>query len=243
MLKTTFDTEIGKITCYNNDHYFYNSFLMKNPYEKRMIDDFLKSFIINSKDILDVGSHIGYHSVYYSKINPSAKIFAFEPQKKIFDLLLENLELNSVKNVTAINNAVSNKKGTFSLSEGISDGLTPNTKIEYGTDMPFNLGGVSLGKNGEEVRTTTIDSLNLENLDFIKIDVEGAESLVLLGGLETIKKHKPVICFESNYKTITQEMCEMFQVQDIKTPKEILEKMGYTVFINIPNDNIIAIYN
>lgn len=243
ILKTTFDTKIGKITCYNNDHYFYNSFKTENPYELKMIDGYLKPFIKYAKNILDIGSHIGFHSVAYSRINPAVKIVAFEPQRMVFNLLRENVESNSLKNVTTINAAVSNKKGTFNLSSSISDGQNANTNIEYGTDKAFNLGGVCLGKNGEEVETITIDSLELENIDFIKIDVEGAEALVLLGGIETIKKYKPVICFESNFKTITAEMKEMFGLDDVKTPKEILQEIGYTIFADIPNENIIAIYN
>lgn len=242
-MTTTFDTKVGKVTCYNNDHYFYNSFLSKNPYEQLMIDGFLKPFIISSKDILDIGSHIGYHSLAYSSINPNARIYAFEPQSKVFDLLVKNISNNSISNIKAYNCAVSNIEGIFSLSEGISDGENPNTRIEYGTEKKFNLGGVSLGKNGEQVKTITIDSLDLDGLDFVKIDVEGAESLVMMGGIETIKKYRPVICFESNFKTITEDMKEMFGYKDVKTPMEILREIGYTIFVKIPNDNFIAIYN
>lgn len=243
ILKTTFETKVGKITCYNNDHYFYNSFSTGNPYELRMIESYLKQFVLNAGSILDIGSHIGFHSVAYSRINPNAKIIAFEPQKMVFDLLNENIQANNLKNVTTFNSAVSNKVGVFSLSNSICDGKNANTNIEYGTDKEFNLGGVSLGRNGEQVNTTTIDSLNLQSLDFIKIDVEGAEALVLMGGIKTISKYKPAICFESNAKTLTKDMQEMFGLEDVKTPKDILRNIGYTVFANISNDNIIALYN
>lgn len=243
VLKTTFNTKIGKISCYNNDHYFYNSLSSNNPYEQSMIDSYLKPFVLNSSSILDIGSHIGYHSVAYSRINPNTRILAFEPQKMVFDLLKQNIEDNSINNVTAFNLAVSNKSGTFSLSSSIPDGNNANTNIEYGTNKEFNLGGVSLGKNGEQIKTTTIDSLDLKELDFVKIDVEGAEPLVIIGGINTIKKYKPVICYESNSKAITNDMREMFDCKDIKTPRDILQEIGYTIFAQIPNDNFIAIYN
>lgn len=243
VLKTTFDTKVGKIACYNNDHYFYNSFKTGNPYEQRMIDSYLKPFVSGSRFILDIGSHIGYHSIAYARINPDATILAFEPQKMVFDLLNENIQANGLTNVTTINAAVSNKEGIFSLCSSISDGKNANTNIEYGTDKEFNLGGVCLGKHGELVKTRTIDSLNLKNLDFIKVDVEGAESLVILGGLDTIARCRPVICYESNAKTVTDDMKGMFGIDTIKSPKELLESIGYTIFANITNDNIIAIYN
>lgn len=207
-----------------------------------MIDAFLQPFIINSNVILDIGAHIGYHSIAYSKINPNARIYAFEPQKKIFDLLCENLQANRINNVSAFNNAVANKEGIFSLSNTISDGLNPDTPIEYGTDKGFNFGGMSLGKDGEFVVTVAIDEMDLGEVDFIKIDVEGAESLVISGAIETLKRYKPVICFESNFKTITEDMRDMFGYTDNKTPKQLLKEIGYNTFVNIPNDNIIAIF-
>lgn len=242
-MKTTFNTPIGKISCYNNDHYFYQSLSTGNPYEFKMINDYLKSFILNSKNILDIGSHIGYHAIAYSRINPNIDIIAFEPQKMVYDLLCENIQLNGLSTIMPLNLAVSNKLGVFSLSKTISDGKNTAIPIEYGTEKEFNLGGVCLGKDGEQINTTTIDSWGFKNIDFIKIDVEGAESLVIMGGIETIKKFKPVVCYESNAKTITPDMAEMFGCENIKTPRQLLEEIGYSIFINISNDNVIAIYS
>lgn len=240
-MKTIFKTKVGEVACYNNDHYFFNSFKTNNPYELKMINDFLKSFIVNAGTILDIGSHIGYHSLAYSQLNPSAKIYAFEPQSKVYELLNENLERNGIKNVQASNVALSNKSGYFTLSETISDGNTPNQPIEYGTSKEFNLGGVSLGEGGEVVKTMTIDELKLEGVEFIKIDVEGAEPLVIAGGEETIKKYRPAICFEENQKTITKEMRKIFGYEDTRTTIELLKSYGYTTFVKIVNDNIIAL--
>ena len=47
-----------------------------------------------------------------------------------------------------------------------------------------------------EIELITIDSLNLDKLDFIKLDIEGYEKLAILDGMETIKKFKPVITLE-----------------------------------------------
>ena len=72
----------------------------------------------------------------------------------------------------------------------------------------------------------------------MKIDVEGAEGLVIMGAKETIKKYMPVICFEHNYQRITPEHVGLSVVP---TPFEELVKLGYKFFTYIDWDNYIAI--
>jgi FkbM family methyltransferase len=48
----------------------------------------------------------------------------------------------------------------------------------------------------EHLQVLTIDSMNLQGCDYVKIDVEGAENLVLMGARETLREYKPTICFE-----------------------------------------------
>ena len=88
---------------------------------------------------------------------------------------------------------------------------------------------VQVGPRGENIETITIDSLDLDGCDFIKIDVEGFEPLVLLGAEETIRKYKPVILFEKNFKKVSDEVLAEFGV----TPEQnnsfdLLNKFGYS---------------
>ena len=91
-----------------------------------------------------------------------------------------------------------------------------------------------------DVELITIDSLNLDKLDFIKIDVEGYEPLVIEGGINTIKKYKPIITLESwkdHYGSV-----------DINYTKELFKNLldiGYDIehiigpdFLFVPNDYI-----
>jgi len=88
----------------------------------------------------------------------------------------------------------------------------------------------------------TIDELNLDGCDFIKIDVEGFEWGVLLGAIETIKKYKPIIFYEYADKYMTPEMCKIANIEysDNYDPKILLTQLGYNYFDNIIKGNFIA---
>ena len=92
----------------------------------------LRYVIYNSRVILDVGSHIGsffavackfYQAGYGSrKSNDKCKIICFEPQKKMYDLLLENITQNNYKkNVIAYNKAVGDTNSKVCLSDTVDD--------------------------------------------------------------------------------------------------------------------------
>ena len=74
----------------------------------------------------------------------------------------------------------------------------------------------------------TIDSLQLEACDFIKIDVEGFEYFVIKGAIQTIQKYKPVIFYEENYKINSQ------------STTELLKSIGYNSFEMINEENFLA---
>jgi FkbM family methyltransferase len=221
-------TDYGYIAYFKNDMAFTDSLAENKIYEQDFILQYLQKHIMDSEVILDIGAHAGSHTILYKHINPYSKIYCFEPQKKMFDLLVNNISVNKFKNVEAFNVALANISIEAELNSVVNDGDTKNTKIEYGSDKRFNLGGVQVGSGGEQVHTITIDSLNLKSCDFIKIDVEGFEPLVLLGGEQTIKKYKPKILFESNYKTISKEIANKFKVSyPVKESQEILKDFGY----------------
>jgi hypothetical protein len=124
------------------------------------------------------------------------------------------------------------------LSDYISDGPTTNIPIEYGSNNVYNFGGLNIGNGSTVVNMITIDSLDLNNVDYMKIDVEGAESLVLLGAEKTIKKFKPVICFE-DLKQLTISPNEL-GLSSIPSAYDVLRSYGYTNFKQIAYQNVIA---
>jgi FkbM family methyltransferase len=136
--------------------------------------------------VLDVGANIGTHTVPFSTwVGPAGRVYAIEPQRRVFQMLCGNLALNGLGNVISLNKAVASKPGVLSIP-----------------DMPYeeayNFGAVKTGSGKAQVEAVKIDSLHLEACNLIKIDVEGAEVEVLLGARETIKKYRPALFVESN---------------------------------------------
>ena len=139
---------------------------------------------------VDIGANFGYFSLLLSGlVGESGKVFAFEPDSSAFKLLSRNIKENGIKNVFLINKALSNKTG--------------NTKLYLDKD---NQGEMSLSLDNIDkpcgyifVETITLDGyfahLN-EQIDFIKMDVQGAEGMVIDGAKEILNKHKPKILFE-----------------------------------------------
>ena len=237
-----YDTKYGLICCLQNDIVFNSEMSRGKIYEEELI---LKNIIplFNASDnmvFLDIGAHIGSHSVIYSKLCPNSRILAFEPQSTIFNILNHNIQQNNIKNCSSYNNAIGHTNMDTTMSKYLYDGY--NCEIEYNTNKIFNYGGIGLGKNGEYVKMITIDSLDLERCDYIKIDVEGAEILVLTGALNTINKYHPIIFFEKTDKTLSTEMIESMNIKtDFETPINLLVKLGYNI-INIDSNNCLAIY-
>lgn len=235
----TFHT--GYISYFKNDRWFMNTLNQGQIYEQDYVLHHLTETIKNSNVIIDAGAHAGSHTVLYKYINPNATIHAFEPQKKMFELLEHNVSQNNFSNVFLYNYALANMEKTSTLANSIDD-LDIQYSISYGTDEVSNLGGIKIGHGGEEMRTMTIDSLNLPACDFIKMDVEGAEALTIYGAIETIKKFKPTILFESNHQEIDDDMYLEFNA--VKRPVHaILYDLGYKQINCIDNlHNYLAVW-
>ena len=145
--------------------------------------------------IFDVGGHGGQYAKLFAKVARRGKIFSFEPSGYSCSILRRVISANNLKHVKVLHAGLSDAPGTLTLK-------TPLKKS--GT---FRYGVASLGDSAwkgvffkEECPLFTIDGMvkkeNLSRLDFIKIDVEGWELRVLMGGKETINKFYPAILVE-----------------------------------------------
>jgi len=222
------ETRYGTMMYPHNDLAFILELVKGKIYEQDMIEMLLAPTIKASKIILDVGAHCGSHSVIYAKLNPDAKIFAFEPQKKMFLLLNMNLRNNGITNVTTIQAALGNKICNATMNASCVDGPTTNQPLDDG--HLFNLGGLQIGEGGEPIKILTMDSINFNGkVDYIKIDTEGFESFVLSGGLATITRDKPIIFFEHNDKVVTPQMAGFYEPIDYNIMSKLSElKYSFT---------------
>ena len=147
--------------------------------------------IIKETDVVwEIGANTGSQSTALAAMVPQGQFVGFEPQIELFKILTTNLTLNNFENAISLNIAL-----------GEEDGVITLPAVNY--HQPHNFGGVSLIAGLEESNTSIeirkIDSLSwLPSPNFIKIDVEGMESMVLRGGLQTISSKKPTMYIEND---------------------------------------------
>ena len=164
--------------------------------------------ICKDKDVvIEVGANIGAHTVYLSKLVGSGFVIAYEPQRLVFQNLCANLAINSISNVFAYQEAVSDENGTILIPEC---DFTKNN----------NFGGINVenSKSGTLVNKQKLDNFTnkINRLKLLKIDVEGMEISVIKGAKELIKKFRPMIYVENDRQEHSEELIELLWSLDYK---------------------------
>ena len=179
IIKTkSYDRRIAPIEIINFGDY--------EKYERKIISNLSSK----SKSTFDIGANIGFYSLLMSRVAPSSTIHSFEPIPFIYEQLVDNISINNIKNVSAHNICLSNTEADVELF--YDEEFTGKSSIK----------NISESSNYKKVKTRslTLDKFcvdkKIDNIDFIKCDVEGAEKLVIEGAMQSILKFKPVIFLE-----------------------------------------------
>ncbi|MBK9129467.1 MAG: FkbM family methyltransferase [Phycisphaerales bacterium] len=157
--------------------------------------------------VVEVGANIGAHTVDLAKATgPRGRVFAFEPQRLVFQALCANLALNQCVNVFAHQVALGATEGSL-----LVPALDPSARNNFGG---LWLQGKKEGKTvqhgqGESVPLRNLDSFALPACDFLKADVEGMEVEVLRGAQETIRKCRPVMYLENDRADRSAELIDL----------------------------------
>jgi FkbM family methyltransferase len=145
---------------------------------------------LKPKVFIDVGSHIDYYSMLVHKLGAEI-IIAIEPDPRVFKILNRTVKANKLKNIITINKAAYDKSN-FALKLHLS--------IKPGRSSIFPSNLTRIHEGSITIECITIDevcsTLNLNKIDFIKIDVEGAELHVLRGAHTTIRQFRPLLLVE-----------------------------------------------
>jgi len=198
-----FETFVGKIYLYKNETFITQEF-NKGIYWD--IDVLLKiqNYIDPEKNIIEIGAHCGTSSLFYAKLlKNKSKLYAYEPQTNLFDLLVKNINENNLnKKIKSYNKAMFCAKGFFNMNNIDIDGGGGEVYKRYNeeSELPCNFGGIGLGLKGEKVKTITLDNCKKKNIGFIHCDAQGAENFIFSSGKKLLKKNKPVILYENNKK-------------------------------------------
>lgn len=151
---------------------------------------------INNKDILDIGSNIGLFSKAIVKNLNYKSIHMFEPSYEYSNYSKKYLHDN--KNIFINNYGLGSENNKLCLYKSKNENIGWNTFL---TDDPNQKQGFIDNMEKEFCIVKKLDDYNIDNIDFIKIDVEGFEDQVILGGLNSIKKYKPYILVEVGWGT------------------------------------------
>lgn len=198
---TVYDTPYGKFVLEPDDGVC--STIRRGGFWDGWMKEYLDA-LTKDQIAIDCGSHVGFHTVYMAK--RCKHVYSFEPQTINYDRLVKNIELNNLNNVTCHNIALYSKNTK----------MVVNNIVEQ-KNIVYNSGGnsacsLSMFENEKgDVEARTLDSFNLEKIDFIKIDCEGMDQDVIYGAVETIKKYRPVIIYECGDKRTENELVNWFE--------------------------------
>lgn len=195
------------------------------PWLYKIFSDVVKS----GQNTIDVGAYIGTHTVRLAQLCAPGKVHAFEPV--YHNKLKTNITLNKLDNViiheVGLAEKEKNANATWIWSLDTHNHSGENNYGCTGLDI-CPMGKPTWLQNLKDpipVKLMPLDSYNLENIGFIKLDVEGLERDVIRGAIETIKRCRPIITLEcwKDHNGNVQDISEL------DSPLEDLRQLGYDV--------------
>jgi FkbM family methyltransferase len=183
---------------------------------------FLRALVKPGDNVIEVGANMGAHTVGLAKAIAPGLMVAFEPQPNLYALLQAQIALNHLSNVRALNAGCSDCAAELNI-----------TRYDYLEDG--NFGGCTLGDgDGDLVAVVRLDDVIATDREIrlIKIDVEGMEEAVIRGGIELIKRCKPLLYVEHD------------RVEKSRSLVACLLELGYRLWWHVPplfsGDNFFA---
>lgn len=156
------------------------------------------------KTIVDVGANIGLATLYFKSVSPNATVVAIEPDAENFAVMQQNVIGNNVEKVHLLQAAIDSKEGQLQV---VKANLAYNSSVSN-DKSGYTVPAVSV--------TNIIEKYNLQQIDLIKIDVEGFES-------EIFSQHINWLDSVSNV------IIEIHSAQDYKVCATALQQKGFTV--------------
>lgn len=195
----------------SSDYQVFETVILEEEY--RLATDIFLLNNIPLKNFLDLGSNIGLTTLYIKNLFPDANVIALEPDKANYDMMLRNFELNHLSNTTPLMAGISNKDSFLVTNGGIRDNKDWSKtfkEVDYPTDITsFSIASI-------------LKKYNMDEIDFIKIDIEGAERNVFEKGAD--------LSFLDIVKVIAIEIHDEFNIRS--TIYKVLKEKDFILFNN-----------
>lgn len=182
----------GPMLFFKNDQYIGKSLDAYGEFSESECSLF-REIVSEGSVIVEVGANIGTHTVPLSRLTgPGGKVIAIEAQRRVFNVLCANVALNELENTVC-----------YHMGAGRNRRASWIPAPDFGNEV--NIGGLGISDNigqqrsaAENVSIKPLDDLELERVDFLKIDVEGMELEVLLGAEKLIRASRPIMYVEND---------------------------------------------
>ena len=174
--------------------------------------------------VLDVGAHIGYYTLMLAKsVGTKGKVFSFEPEPHNVEVLKKNISINNYLNITLESKGVSNTSKNCKLYSGLSSSgasriFKPERILSNYNKEPINIQTLVLDEYFSKLDL-------LDKIDFVKMDIEGAEILALEGMQKILKKSKNLKLFIEFNKEALED-----SGSNPKDLLDMLENNGFMIY-------------
>lgn len=144
--------------------------------------DLLGTLLREGDTVVEAGAHLGAHTVFLARaVGPRGHVIACEPQRRLYDLLRENLAMNGLDQVQARLEALGAERGSIRVPP-----------VDYAA--PLDFGAIRLGgPAGEAVGVETVDGLALRALRLLRVAAPGAQEAVLRGAHHALWQLRPIL--------------------------------------------------
>lgn len=172
----------------------------------------LDPYLLEGNVAVDGGANIGDHTGYYlSKVGRHGMVMAFEPNPEAYECLVHNCPY-----------AVNLKYGLSDASGIRQLEVLDNVGASYIRPLgPAGVLDLSATSSKNQINLRTLDSFKLDQLNFLKLDIEGWEGKAIIGAQQTISRFKPVMLIEVNRGALARAGCSEQQLLDL------LDNFGY----------------
>ncbi|OSZ78703.1 hypothetical protein CAP35_10770 [Chitinophagaceae bacterium IBVUCB1] len=215
LITVTIDNSFfGKMRLLLNTGFGIDSSIIHNGYYELKTMLYLQHIIKEGDVCIDIGANVGAITFPLSKlVKETGHVYAFEPGPALHERLVQNIQYNNIKNVELFRCGLGNQNTTLYW--------------DYVEGQPGNANLSTSGKVKVDVkRLDDISPLFSRKINFIKIDVEGMELEVIMGGLQLIQSNLPIIFYES----LVYENLSDGQFEKQKQIIEVLSGLGYATY-------------
>ena len=173
----------------------------------------LEQYVKEGDVVIEAGANMGSETLLLSRLTGKGKVYGFEPNPYRFDRLKTNVSINELTNVEVFEMAIGEKNGDISFHIYPKNFCNAGMSSKY-MDTPLTR-KITVP---QQTLDSFVESHNINKVDFLKMDIQGAEMDLLAGAATMIAKYKPIIFLEA------------LQIyNDIQAMYAELAKYGYTV--------------